>query len=268
VPSSLTPHPGDGARPPQRKDAQVGGERALRRPTAGVPALYVPPNPDKPLVAHRDLKFGTGPLREECWGMLPTRVARKLWELAGQPIAWWAQLSGTEIGRVDAHLLGSNGYALAEPRIDGQHRPVYAVCCYVLDPGSFRHVDTEYRPGPKDRLQDQGSDDGTRGGPPPVDGLGGFVLPGGRGNTVLSWLPPRVQRLLVEPFLSGQPPLRVGLHYEGTAQRLSNFSLVIAGARDLTAASGTRVVPVGHDESHAHWSLMCHHAVVVRRIGK
>lgn len=45
-------------------------------------------------------------------------------------------------------------------------------------------------------------------------------------------------------------------------------AVVPAGEYTVTSAVGDRFVPVGHDETTAHWNLVCRRAQVARRIGR
>jgi hypothetical protein len=85
---------------------------------------------------------------------------------------------------------------------------------------------------------------------------------------LLGNLPPRVQELLQTPFSAERPVLRHGWAYEGFEHRLDMFMVYLAGSRDVTVATGTKVVPAGHTDATAHWSLTCYRASVARRIGK
>jgi hypothetical protein len=72
---------------------------------------------------------------------------------------------------------------------------------------------------------------------------------------------------LKAPFTTNQPVLRYGWHYEGSEHHLTMFIICLAGARYVTIATGTKVVPVGHRPRSAHWDLTCYRASVDRRIG-
>jgi hypothetical protein len=70
------------------------------------------------------------------------------------------------------------------------------------------------------------------------------------------------------PFAAGQRILRCHWAYEGFEHRLDMFMVCLAGPRDVTVATGTKIVPAGHSSATAHWSLTCYRASVVRRIGR
>lgn len=260
TPRGLAPVPVDRGGPPAIPD---------HLPVPAPPRVRTP---DQPVLAHEDLRFAPGPDRETCWRRLPPAVARRVQQLAGESLAWWAEEVPAEDGRSRAHLLGTSGYAIAEPRIDTDHRRVYAISCFVLDPQSFRHVPLEHRPSPgadpASRSRQWAASGPAGGDRPPLPEDERIDLPSSRALSVLGALPGRAQRLLLEPFLAGERVLRSDVHYEGHPERLNRFVLVLAGSRTLTAASGDRVIPAGHDERTAHWSLVCRRATVSRRIGR
>lgn len=201
-----------------------------------------------------------GLLRDACWNRLSPGVRAKLAERTGPVIEWWATTTADEIydGRPKAVVLGHHGLAIAEPRIDADHRPVQAVATYVLDPASFRRQWVEHRPR-------HGSGTTNRISPPPaaraITGLAGAH------SELLGNLPPEAQTLLQSPFLDGSGVQRCDWHYQGSANHLGMFMIYLAGKRALTAAMGTKTVPAGHTDATAHWSLMCLRATVTRRIG-
>ncbi|GAB1332042.1 hypothetical protein ACE1SV_63810 [Streptomyces sennicomposti] len=204
---------------------------------------------------HMDIAIGR-PLRQACWDSLPMPARDRLVERAGQIIEWWADQDPSAGGRPYAVVFGERGLALAEPRINTEHKPVYKISCLVLDPSSFRYVTVDHRPPPASP------------GPPPA----GASAPPEIGlddatKGVLGNLPQKVQELLQAPFLAGQKILVRPFHYEGNDHRLDMFGLVLAGPRDVTAAVGTKEVPVGHTDATAHWALTCYRASVTQRVG-
>jgi hypothetical protein len=215
------------------------------------------------------LGLAPGLLRAPSWNLLPAAVADRLEQLAGRRIEWWARpRGGTGTPRPLAVLLGTAGAVFADPGLTTAHASAYAISCYVLDPGSLVRVRVVARPDPP----------AARSAP----GAAGAVLPADRGPSahlgappgtdaataaVMASMPVRAVELLTAPFRDGAPVLRSGHHYEGTTDRLDVFGLVLAGARHVTFASGSRLVPLGHTEQTAHWALVCARADVVRRIG-
>jgi hypothetical protein len=80
-------------------------------------------------------------------------------------------------------------------------------------------------------------------------------------------MPPKAQQLLLDPFLAGEDVLRCNWYYEGNDDQLRMFAVVVAGPRTVTMATGSRYIPAGHSQTHAHWSLVCRRATVTRRTG-
>lgn len=198
-------------------------------------------------------------LRQECWETIGERTRTRLTELAGGVIDWIARRdSSSADGRPYAVVFGDKGLSIAEPRISTEHRPVYSLSAFVFVPASLRHVQVDYRPLPTVMAGPSG---------PATSGQGNLGL-GPEAQGLLGNLPPRVQELLQTPFVSGQPVLRCNWGYEGFEHSLDMFMVCLAGARDVTVATGTKMVPAGHTSATAHWSLTCYRASVARRIGK
>lgn len=198
-------------------------------------------------------------LRDECWAAIGERTKGRLGELAGGVIDWFAHRDpSSPDGRPYAVVFGDRGLSIAEPRVNTEHRPVYAVSAFVFAPGSLRHVRVDHRPPPHGVPGPAGP-----GGPAGPD-LG--LSPNARG--LLGNLPPQAQELLQSPFTDGQRLVACDWGYEGYEHRLDMFMVYLAGTRDVTVATGTKVVPAGHTGATAHWSLTCYRASVARRIGK
>jgi hypothetical protein len=198
------------------------------------------------------------PLRQECWDAMGASIRQRLLGRAGTLIDWWAQRDDSaEDGRAEAVVFGDRGLFIAEPRVNTEHRPVYALKGFHLDAASLRRVAIDHRPsagnttaatayGAVDTSSDLGLSAAARG--------------------LLGNLPPRAQELLQAPF-TRQPVVRCDWHYEGYEHRLTMFMVYLAGARDVTVATGTKVIPAGHGPRSAHWDLTCFRASVVRRVG-
>ncbi|MFB4308890.1 hypothetical protein [Actinomadura sp. GTD37] len=205
-----------------------------------------------------EMRLGGSRLREECWTAVGARTRQRLAELSGAPIDWFAredESSGD--GRCFAVTLGEAGLSIAEPRVNTEHRPVYAISSFQFAPGSLRHVQIDHRPPPR------AAPFGTAAAvPPPGIGLSTSA------KGILGNLPPGAQELLQAPFTSGQRILRENWYYEGYDHRLDAFVFYLAGAKDVTFATGTKLIPAGHTDDSAHWSLTCYRASVARRIGR
>jgi hypothetical protein len=205
-------------------------------------------------------------LRQECWQTLGERTRTRLNELAGGIIDWYAGEDPTSPdGRSYAVVFGDRGLGIAEPRINTEHRPVYAISAFVFTPGTLRHMQVDHQPP-------QHAPGPSTGSPAPGTAPGLGTAPDlGLGKTtrgLLGNLPPQAQELLQAPYTNGQPVLRHDWAYEGTEHRLNMFMLYFAGPRDVTVATGSKVIPIGHTDASAHWNLTCYRATVARRIGK
>jgi hypothetical protein len=196
-------------------------------------------------------------------------------ELAGSRIEWWAQLlPGGPPRRVRAVLLGTAGAVFADP-LPGDEDD-YLVTCYEVEPGSLVRVSVVSRPkrprrpfrpwtgrglqrvGP-DTLELEGGYEGATIRRLGVEGLTDNIV------DVLETLPPQATDLLTSPFHS-DPVLQARHHYEGVPDRLDIFGIVIVGRRELTLATGSRLIPNGHTPRTAHWALTCARARVTRRL--
>lgn len=228
------------------------------RPQPHAPARYVAPSTPLHMPGAMGLRSG-GPLRDACWNMLSHGVRAKLAERAGRTIEWWASDDGLcGDGRPTAVVLGERGLAIAEPRINTQHRPVYSVATYVLDPSSFKRQRVDHRPARRIRRSARSS------APQPAAPIAGVdtAASGKLGN-----LPSEAQKLLQSPFLDGASVTRCDWHYEGNQNHLGMFMIYLAGRRAVTAAMGSKIIPAGHTDATAHWSLTCVRASVLRCIG-
>ena len=198
------------------------------------------------------------PLRQECWDAMGRSIRQRLLDRAGTLIEWWAQRDyPAEDERPEAVVFGDQGLFIAEPRINTEHRPVYALKGLHLDAASLRRVAIDHRP-PR-------ASAGTTAVPKSAETADLGLSSAARG--LLGNLPASAQELLQAPFTTRQPVLRCDWHYEGFEHRLTMFMIYLAGARDVTVATGTKVIPVGQVPPSAHWDLTCFRASVVRRIG-
>lgn len=242
--SSLVPFE---SQPPSRSQS-----RSPAPYTGGTPA---------PLHTPGEMALQSGnPLRHDCWNMLSPGVRAKMSERTGPAIGWWAETFSTAESRPGAVVLGDRGLAIAEPRVNAEHQPVYSVATYLIDPSSFQHQQIEHRP---ERFH--GRRRGNPSDPPPVHSIKGL---GSAASRLLGNLPPRAQELLQSPFLDGAELTRCDWHYEGHENHLRMFMIYLAGPDVVTAALGSTIVPAGHSQATAHWSLACLRATVTRRIGR
>lgn len=201
-------------------------------------------------------------LRQDWWQTIGERSRARLGELAGGVIDWYAyQFAGDPDGRAYAVVFGDRGLAIAEPRVNTEHRPVYAISAFVFTPGTLRHLRVDHRPPPG-----SAPPPGAAGPADPETAPDLGLQPNARG--LLGNLPPQAQELLQAPFTGGQQVTRCDWYYDGTEQNLNTFVMYLAGPQDVTVATGSKVVPVGHTNATAHWALTCYRASVARRIGK
>ncbi|MEU9020895.1 hypothetical protein [Actinomadura sp. NPDC048394] len=202
-----------------------------------------------------DLTFdddGKGP--QECWDLLGERVRGKLAGTCGTTIYRCAKEEAE--GRVSGAVLGEKAFAYTAP---GHvfHRRLRITWIHVFEfvPGSLRATEVEHRPDA---------------GAPPPPAPPGTEPPhldlDDAARSVLGNLPPQVQDFLQRPFLHGRSPLFTYWYYLGSERELAEFLFCMADENDLTAATGTMVVPPGHAGPSAHWSLTCRYASVKRRI--
>jgi hypothetical protein len=223
----------------------------------------LPAPTDSRLIHHADqLDFDpTAPLRDTCWTMLSQQVKDRIGQRSGEIIEWWACRREPET-RPFAVVIGREAVVFAHPRYSSEHRPVYELRAAELDPGSLQESPViEHRP-PRRKAR-RGPPVAQSPGPPAdtvVEGLDAAT----RG--VLGNLPPRVQKAMQAPFLASRVRDH-DCHYEGLEDRLDMFGIVLVGARHMTLARGTRLIPVGHDDASAHWSLKFYLASVIRLRG-
>ncbi|GAA2590219.1 hypothetical protein SMC26_20250 [Actinomadura fulvescens] len=202
-----------------------------------------------------------GPLRQDHWDTMGPAVRDRLLQRAGNVIEWWANEDDSDPDqRPYAVVFGDRGLYIAEPRLNTEHRPVYALSSYELDPASFRRMTVDHRPPPPHAAGPTAANDASPAGPD----LG--LSANARG--VLGNLPPQAQELLQAPFLAGERVLRCDWYYEGHEHHLKMFMLYLAGPQSVTVANGTRIIPAGHTVATAHWNLECRRATVTRRTGK
>ncbi|MFD0900016.1 hypothetical protein [Actinomadura sediminis] len=204
-----------------------------------------------------ELSLAEGATRTDHWAAIGVRTRQRLAELSGTAIEWFANTDASSgDGRGYAVTFGEAGLSIAEPRVNTEHRPVYAISSFLFAPGSLRHVPLEHRPAAR------AAGPSSPGAAPPDLGLSR------RAREVLGNLPARAQELLQAPFVTGQSILRNDWYYEGFEHRLDVFVFYLAGAKDVTVATGSMIVPAGHSTATAHWTLTCYRASVARRIGR
>ncbi|GAA3197685.1 hypothetical protein [Actinocorallia longicatena] len=208
-------------------------------------------------------------LRDDLWHRLGPGVRQRLQERAGRTLEWFVTEDASDPQRRPyAVVIGESALCVAEPRINAQHKPVYAMTAYEL--GAFRHKDIDHRPPPGFRAAPSaGPGSAARpsgpGSPPTAPG-GPDLSASARG--LLGNLPPEAQELLQAPFGGGRELTRCDWYYHGWEHHLEVFVIYLAGPGDVTFATGTKTIPAGHDDASAHWTLRCHRAPVVRRVGR
>ena len=124
--------------------------------------------------------------------------------------------------------------------------------------------DVEHTPAPEDERPSAASVEETE--PDASDGPDIGLLPDVKG--VLGNLPPQAQQLLQAPFATGLHVGRAEYFYEGFPHHLYVFALFLVSDDDLTIATGTKLIPDGHSDATAHWTLQIHRALVTARPGE
>lgn len=247
--------------------SRTGDRRGVAQRRSSVPA-----RPDAPMLPGGSLTFTDLADRDTCWRRLGPATRQRLEDLAGTSLEWWARETDVDASRpIEGHIYGTEGYAVADPRLNSQHRPVSVVSAYLFEAGSARNLTVTTRPAAPSRSRSGGSSGSSAPGRPPssapprprlVPGLDDYCA------NIIGTLPPKAQQALLDPFVAGESLLRCDVYYHGEAHDLKVFAVVAAGPRTVTSTIGTRVIPVGHDEATAHWDLACRRATVAKRIGR
>jgi hypothetical protein len=197
--------------------------------------------------------------------MLGPGVQARLQEKAGTVLEWWARLD--HAGNPRAVVLGPLGLCKANP-VSRNGKRVYLVERLQLQPGALRRqsFDSSHTasrtpsrtpptpPGPA------ATERGSRGAPTVDLGLDADT------RDVLGNLPADVQDFLQRPFLHGDTRGVVADWYyevttEFTHEHLS-LLLVLSADRNVTFASGFRILPRGRSPHRGHWEVECYHAPV------
>ena len=215
------------------------------------------------IALHRptEMRLAPAKTRQDCWNLMGPKIQHWLQRNAGTAIEWNARMDSiAESSRPAAVMFGDHGLCIAEPRVAEDHRPVYSLSCYVLDPRSLRSTVVNHRPDAVGLVAQQAR--------PSAPGPSGRIKLTEPQRGLLGNLPPQAQRLVQAPFLGGQEILRCDWDYRGSQHQLDFFLLYLAGKKEVTVACGTKMVPVGHSDLTAHWVLRVYRATVVRRIGR
>jgi len=245
--------------------ARSGGELASR--SSGVERHRPEALPDA-----KPMPLGDPATRDVCWARLPGEARARLRAAAGEQIEWWARrvpgadgFGGTSDRWPQAVIFGEQALCFAEPRVTTDHRPVHVIDRFDLDPASHRRAAVVFTPSASEPVEPEAASAAAgaevrRISDPTaawrVAGLSPAAI------ELVGNLPVRAQALLMAPFDAAHPVLVCDWYYEGRANRLSVFAVVLAGARQATLAHGSRVTPVGHDDRSSHWSLVCRRATV------
>lgn len=188
--------------------------------------------------------------------MLGPDVQARLQAKAGTFLQWWARLDHT--GHPRAVVLGPNGLCKATP-VSRDGKRTHVVEQLPLEPRAMRRQSfdsSRTRPGPAPRTPGGG------GSPAPAVDLG--LTPDVR--DVLGNFPADVQDFLQRPFLFGDSH---GVVADWDYQETTEFShrqlsvlFALSADRNVTFASGVRILPRGRSPHHAHWEVECYHAPV------
>ncbi|WP_407560557.1 hypothetical protein [Streptomyces sp. 184] len=206
------------------------------------------------------------PTREECWDMLGPDVRARLQAKAGTILEWWARLDHT--GRPRAVVLGPGGLCKANP-VDRHGKRAHLIERLQLEPGAMRRRSFDSSrtpPGAPAASRAPGGGGPPRGPLPTVDlGLNAET------RDVLGNLPADVQDFLQRPFLHGDSR---GVVADWDYQEVTEFThrrlsvlFVLSADRNVTFASGLRILPRGRSPRDAHWEVECYHAPVRGRGG-
>ncbi|MEY9895638.1 hypothetical protein ABIA31_009327 [Catenulispora sp. MAP5-51] len=219
--------------------------------------------PRTALHAAAQIGLGGSELREECWNEIAAPVRDRLKELAAPVAYWWARPDSSHARQAPkAAVLGERGLYFAEPRPGRRRHPEYRISGYDFVSGSLTLDDVEHTPAAVDDPPSGATGPGARSDVSYAPDIG--LLPDLKG--ILGNLPPRAQQLLQAPFGTGQRVDRQEFYYEGWPHHLYIFVLFLAGAEDLTIATGTKLIPDGHSDRTAHWSLHIYRALVRKAV--
>lgn len=237
-----------------------------QRPQRHEVALPAPQPRQPPTYAADDMTLDSNkPARDAAWQSLGPVIRDRLRQRAGTSIEWWARIDpSADDRRIQAVIFGTNGLFTAQPRLDADHKPVYAITGFQIDPTSLRHTVIDHRPPRKPRRSRTEKSTPDARAADPDDAPAGLGI---HARGLLGNLPPQAQELLQEPFHRGQEVRSCDWYYQGFEHDIKVFILYLAGAHDLTVATGKKLIPAGRTDATAHWSLKIHHATVVRRIG-
>lgn len=220
--------------------------------------------PETVLHTAAELSLGGPRLRQQCWDEIAAPVRERLNELAGPVLYWWATPVGHDDAAPKAIVFGERGLYFAEPQAESGNPPEYRISGYDIVSGSMTVDDVEYSPAPGDERPSAAVGEGTES--ETSDGPDIGLLPDVKG--VLGNLPPQAQQLLQAPFATGLRVGRAEYFYEGFPHHLYIFVLFLVGDDDLTIATGTKLIPDGHSDATAHWTLQIHRALVTARPGE
>ena len=220
--------------------------------------------PETALHTAAELSLGGPRLRQECWDEIAAPVRERLNDLAGPVLYWWATPVGFADSAPKAIVFGERGLYFAEPQGESASSPEYRISGYDIVDGSMTVDDVEHTPAADDAPPSVAVSAGSAS--EASDGPDIGLLPDVKG--VLGNLPPQAQQLLQAPFATGLRVNRAESFYEGYPHHLYVFALFLVGDDDLTMATGTKLIPDGHSDATAHWTLQIHRALVTARPGE
>ncbi|GAB2891541.1 hypothetical protein GCM10022245_28390 [Streptomyces mayteni] len=196
--------------------------------------------------------------------MLGPSVQNKLREMAGTVLEWWARLEDGDDGRPTAYVFGPNGLCKATPTTRNG-KPAYLVERLRLDAGAIRQQSFSTAAPPiRSRAVSRMFRRAPTAAPPRTESVHPLNL-SAHTLAVLGNFPVEVQDFLQRPFLRDDRRVVADFYYAESVEFASQrvFALFCLSAdRNVTLATGTRILPRGKPLDRAQWQIECYHSLV------